>query len=475
MDELVRDEVICDYGCETPAHYKMTSGKWCCSDHYNKCPGKRKKQSEKTKGKPQVSDIIKIENIEGILCDYGCGLKAKYKFGSEKLCCSESYSTCPGVKVRQIEGMSKADLSIKYVKIENPEGILCDYGCERKAKYQFGNGKLCCSENHKSCPVSCENHSEIMKGKDLSPKAILIENIDGILCDYGCGLKAKYQFDNKKLCCSETHNKCPAIGKKRGESNKGKTHTEETKLKISEINTGRKCSDETKKKLSEFNTGKTHTEETRNKISKLQTFSLEDWGKKHPLLLKEEELRENPETGEIQAHCKNHNCKNSLENGGWFTPLRNNISNRVNAIENGSGGGYLYCSETCKHICPLYHMISDPNETFDINNIPLESEKGIWRQEVLKRQFDELGYNECEYCGNRELKKLSVHHEKPQKSHSIMSLDPDNGIIACGPKANNFCHMIHGHATGTECSTGNLANLICTKKEIVDYGIRTNY
>jgi len=29
---------------------------------------------------------------------------------------------------------------------------VCDYGCGREAKYEFKNGKVCCSENHASCP-----------------------------------------------------------------------------------------------------------------------------------------------------------------------------------------------------------------------------------------------------------------------------------------------------------------------------------
>ena len=39
---------------------------------------------------------------------------------------------------------------------------LCDYGCGQEAKYQFKNGKWCCSENHKSCPsISYPQHIKI--------------------------------------------------------------------------------------------------------------------------------------------------------------------------------------------------------------------------------------------------------------------------------------------------------------------------
>ena len=40
------------------------------------------------------------------------------------------------------------------------------------------------------------------------PKATQIESID--LCMYGCGNIAKYKFANNKLCCSTSHNSCPA-------------------------------------------------------------------------------------------------------------------------------------------------------------------------------------------------------------------------------------------------------------------------
>lgn len=45
-------------------------------------------------------------------------------------------------------------------------------------------------------------------------------------CDYGCGREAKYQFDNGKWCCSESHNSCPAIRKKNSERCKNRERVE---------------------------------------------------------------------------------------------------------------------------------------------------------------------------------------------------------------------------------------------------------
>ena len=205
------------------------------------------------------------------------------------------------------------------------------------------------------------------------------------------------------------------------------------------------------------------TEEIRNKLSNSQSFSLKDWQEKYPFFASIEELREDPITGEIQGHCKNHNCKNSKEQGGWFILTKTQLSERIRSLEHqrGNDGSYFYCCDECKQQCPLFGLHTDPYTLMDINTIPLDSEKGIWRQEVLKRQKDKLGHNECEYCGNKNLSILQVHHEKPQKTHSIMAIDPDNGIIACGPENKN-CHIKFGHKTGTECSTGNLAKIICS-------------
>ena len=38
--------MICEYGCGQEAKFLMSSGKWCCSVHFNKCPAIRKRNSE---------------------------------------------------------------------------------------------------------------------------------------------------------------------------------------------------------------------------------------------------------------------------------------------------------------------------------------------------------------------------------------------------------------------------------------------
>lgn len=52
---------ICNYGCGNEGKFKLSSGKFCCSEHHNSCPALRKSNSE--------------------------GLKKAYKDGTLKGCC----------------------------------------------------------------------------------------------------------------------------------------------------------------------------------------------------------------------------------------------------------------------------------------------------------------------------------------------------------------------------------------------------
>jgi hypothetical protein len=179
--------------------------------------------------------------------------------------------------------------------------------------------------------------------------------------------------------------------------------------------------------------------------------SIKEINEKNPFFSQIEEMRYNPDKSnkkEIQVHCKNHNCPNSKEQGGWFTPNTNQLHERIKAIENARGYGEsnFYCSEKCKNECPIYNLRVDPfrnNEDYYT-----QEEYQQFRQKVLERE----NYK-CEYCGK---KATYVHHERPQKIEPFFTLDPDNGIACC-----EKCHYKYGHKTGTECSTGNLANKIC--------------
>jgi len=418
----IKTTELCSYGCGQQAKYKFKNGRLCCSNNISKCPINRKKIKDGKK-----SDPIKTTEV----CSYGCGQVAKYKFGNGKLCCSNHISKCPSNNKKIKNGK-------KPVPIKTTE--LCSYGCGQVAKYKLKNGKLCCNDYYTKCPV---NSKKIKDGK----KPVPIETTK--LCNFGCGQIAKYKLKNGKLCCSNHLNKCPVNSKKIKDGKKSDP------IKTFEL-CSYGCGQVAKYKLkneklccsNHYNKCPANSKKIKLTINKIKN--------KYPTFYKVEEMRYNPDKPnkkEIQVRCNNHNCLNSKENNGWFTPTKSQMHERIRHIEEpwGNDGSYFYCSDECKEKCDLFNLHSDPLK--DTTFPHTQTEINIWREEVLRRQRIEynINYNFCEMCESKE--NLQVHHEKPQKTHPGMTLDPDNGIILC-----KKCHYKIGHKTGTECSTGNLAN-----------------
>jgi len=305
-------------------------------------------------------------------------------------------------------------------------------------------------------------------------------------CEYGCGQEAKYQFKNGKWCCEKSKNSCPKQKKILAQKNKGKKRSAETIQKLKEAR--RNISNETRDKMSKSHLGKKQSYSVKRKIgislkqaynegrkkyvpiSKKRKYTnefkekliyrckneliiinkltIEKIKKKYPFFSKIEEMRYNPdkpEEKEIQVHCKNHNCPNSKEQGGWFTPTYQQIKTRRDWLEHeGKDLCYFYCSDECKNECPLFRLKGNPlKESQKLYTI---QEYQIFREYVLERD----NYI-CQYCGE---KAEHIHHERPQKIEPFFALDPDLSWSVC-----KKCHYKYGHKD--ECSTGNLANQIC--------------
>lgn len=47
---------------------------------------------------------------------------------------------------------------------------LCEYGCRRKGKFLFKNGKWCCEDHFSKCPVKLQESAKRMKGKRIHPR-----------------------------------------------------------------------------------------------------------------------------------------------------------------------------------------------------------------------------------------------------------------------------------------------------------------
>lgn len=171
---------ICKWcGREAKHQFKIT-GEYCCSRYPQQCPefkkklsdaktGKKRskesveKQSEKMKGKYNKPVVTLIEDKTKI-CEYGCGKIARYRFKNGKYCCEDNYRKCEGyISSKNLNGKTGP----KPERI-NEEGILCSYGCGRKAKYKFKNGNYCCEKSIQNCPskkkpVSKETRSKLRK------------------------------------------------------------------------------------------------------------------------------------------------------------------------------------------------------------------------------------------------------------------------------------------------------------------------
>jgi hypothetical protein len=291
-----------------------------------------------------------------------------------------------------------------------------------------------------------------------------------MLCDYGCGKEAKYQFKNGKWCCEDHYLKCPVYRNKRTGSNNpfyGKTHSLEYKKILKLKMKGKRnprygliLDDNLKEKISNSLKGKMiaeknpffnkkHSNKSKKKMSKSLKYKIKDIKEKWPFFAQVEEMRYNPnkpDEKEIQVHCKNHNCPNSKEKGGWFTPTYIQLYERKRALETPFGmiENNFYCSDKCKLECPLYKIKSDPLKKTE--NPYTEQEYQQFREFVLER--DDY---KCQYCGEQ---AEHVHHERPQKLEPFFSLDPDLAWSVC-----KKCHYEKGHVD--ECSTGNLAYKIC--------------
>jgi len=331
--------------------------------------------------------------------------------------------------------------------------ILCDYGCGREAKHQFKNGKWCCSKNTSSCPLMKQTNSYKNKGRIVSQET-----------------RQKLNKINKGKKFSEEHKRNLSKAHKGKElttehkmkislANKGKIFSEEHRQKLREKRLGvpgyyknKKLSKEHKEKISLANKGREVSNKTKKILRELARYSIIDYEIKYPFFTRIEEMRYNPDKPgeqEIQVRCKNHDCPNSKEKDGWFTPTSSQLYERKRTLEteDGNDGCYFYCSQECKNICPLYNLRNDPLS--DNNDIPYTQEEyQQFREFVLKRD----NY-ECQYC---EEKATIIHHERPQKLEPFFALDPDFAWSVC-----EKCHYKYGHNTGSECSTGNLAAKVC--------------
>jgi len=255
-------------------------------------------------------------------------------------------------------------------------------------------------------------------------------------CECGCGKLCKRRFVSG-------HNK-PTLGRK---------HTEEAKQKLRNVKLGKKLTEEHIKNMSEANKGeksawygKYHTEKTR----KLQSESRKKYLAEHP---EASQKGKNKDGGYFSKNIPKYDTyahqisyaeqvRRNIEDqvvlevkctycGKWFVPTVSNISSRINAL-NGktSGENRLYCSNQCKHECPIFNKVKYSAEETGHNQYAREVQPEL-RQMVFERD------NWTCSCGSTE--SLHCHHREGPRWEPLESADIDMCITKC----KNCHHEIH--------------------------------
>jgi hypothetical protein len=226
---------------------------------------------------------------------------------------------------------------------------VCSYGCGQEAKFQFKNGKWCCSKSSNSCPVRRKVTGCLSKVTHNTEEFIVKARENAIK-----------QFSNETIEKKELR-----IRKIKESMNTTKFHDMFSKIQIDQWRRNEKGKQILREKaiermknpllrknLSIKQSKRFENLEERLKQSRKYRRSIESLQIEIPLFLKVEEIRYDPlknlEDKVIQAHCKNKECKFSKEKGGWFTPTNYQLNTRIFVFKQGRGNSFLFCSEKCK-------------------------------------------------------------------------------------------------------------------------------
>jgi len=260
-----------------------------------------------------------------------------------------------------------------------------------------------------------------------------------ISCEW-CGVP----FMGRKIakCCSreckienESGDLAPCYGRS-GDKHPmyGKTHTSDTKRKMS----GKEP----------WNKGKPHSKETISRISKSLTGKFK--GKNNPNYGRKG-IRYSTYKDMLPFYginCRKYG-KEGIEIscmycGKWFVPDRFQLSRKLQSIKGQAGGeNNIYCSEGCKYSCPTYGQKLYPKDFKPATSREVQPQL---RKLVLERDNWT-----CQKCGS--VDELHCHHIDPVVSNPIESADVDNCITYC-----KDCHKEAHQQDG--CEYGELRNCV---------------
>jgi len=336
---------------------------------------------------------------------------------------------------------SKCRLKFFPLRIDE-DNIKCEF-CGGVAKYILQSQKYCCCKKANSCPTKrLENKNRQKNLKHVFDK---FDNPEKLLCQYGCNKVGKFISSNKKICCSDSTNKCLAKRKRNSITALIYTKDPEWRKALSERGKGKIVSEETRQKqsISRKNSPKVkdimNSEENRNKKRINQTklmsekygylekgkYTSYDTYAKHLSFI--EKVRRDPiEPRILQVKC--------IYCGKWFRPTTITVCNRNACINNdpniSTSQNNFYCSNECKSLCPVFKKIKYP-EGFKKEGRIIEVSPEI-RKMVLERDNWE-----CQKCGSD--KFLECHHIDPVSTNPLFANDIDSCITFC-KKCHKFVH-----------------------------------
>jgi very-short-patch-repair endonuclease len=136
----------------------MSSGKYCCEDFYSKCPAIKIKLLDSKKGKIYTKEIDLNLNV---LCDYGCGKKAKYQFKNGKYCCCKNFNSCDNYNLN-----NHRSLGMK----------MTDKFCERRREIML-NGQANYLNSLPRDPMKIEKLKHFLRQEMLNGKSTYLNSI----------------------------------------------------------------------------------------------------------------------------------------------------------------------------------------------------------------------------------------------------------------------------------------------------------